>query len=272
MTIKIRNRFNFVFSGITLTVLLLNLSLLIYKFVTKSFSYPDFYFEKQTSTLLLFKYNPTIVIISIFFLLLYALGTSIYLRLGFEKTQSSEIVFFLLFLLSFLFDSARLLIFLFYSSGAYSNFIFIFGNCVLLSRILAPLALLSLIIFVSEQERQNIERNLLLLLVTSTFFTMSIPLDTAIVYPNFAIFYSFSKVIFTASIVFAVLAIIISFITQFQNNSKQFTTIGYAMIWLGYLLIFNCTNIIRFILGSGFLVCGTIFYINALHNRYMWEI
>lgn len=272
MTIKTRNRLNIIFSAIALIILLINLSLLIYNLVTKNFSYPEIYFQKQYSSNFLLRFNPVFVILGIFFLLLYTLLTSIALWLGFEKTQSSEIIYILLFLASFLFDSARFLISIFYSKAAYSSFLFALGNCVLLSRILAPLSLVSLNIFVSEEERQNTERNILMLFVTATFFTICIPINTAIVFPNFSISYSFSNTLFATSVVINIITIFIYAVSQYKNNSSQILTLGYAMLCFGYLIMFNCTNLIRFILGSILMSVGTIFYINSLHNRYMWEM
>ena len=272
MTIKTRNRLNIIFSAIALIILLINLSLLIYNLITKNFSYPEIYFQKQYSSNFLLRFNPIFVILGIFFLLLYTLLTSIALWLGFEKTQSSEIIYILLFLASCLFDSARFLISIFYSKAAYSSFLFALGNCVLLSRILAPLSLVSLNIFVSEEERQNTERNILMLFVTATFFTICIPINTAIVFPNFSISYSFSNTLFATSVVINIITIFIYAVSQYKNNSSQILTLGYAMLCFGYLIMFNCTNLIRFILGSILMSVGTIFYINSLHNRYKWEM
>lgn len=272
MTIKTRNRLNIIFSAITLAILLINLAFLIYNLITKNFSYPEIYFQQKTSSNFLLKFNPIFVILGIFFLLIYTFLTSLALWLGFEKTQSSEIIYILLFLASFLFDSARYMISLFYTKGAYSSFLFALGNEVLLSRILAPLSLVSLSIFVSEEERQNTERNLLMLFVTATFFTICIPINTAIVFPNFSISYSFSKTLFVMSVVINIITIFIYAISQHKNNSSQILTLGYAFLCFGYLVMFNCTNLLKFILGSILMSVGTIFYINSLHNRYMWEM
>jgi len=272
MTIKIRNRFNIAFLVFATLIYLIEAGLVSIKLITKNYTLPEVFFTSDPANIFLHSYNVYYVYAGIIFLALYTLATGFYIWRGFEKTQSSEVIYILLFLSCFVFDSARILVPFYYSEGAHSNFIFTIGNIILLARILAPLSLLSLNVFDTEEERQNTERNLLMILVCSMIFAIMIPLNTTIVYTNFTIYYSFYKVLITTSIVIIVLTIFVSFVKQIKNNGSQVITVGYGLLCFGYLITFDTSNLLKLVSGITFMVVGTVMYLRSLHNRYMFEM
>ena len=272
MTIKLRNRLNIAFLIISILVCLVEAGLITFKLITKNYTLPELYFTTEPSGFFRFKYNVLYVYIGSIFLVLYTITTSIYVWLGFEKTQSSEVVYILLFLASFLFDSCRILVPFYYSDGPHSNFIFTLGTCTLLARILAPMALLSLNIFTSEEERQNTERNLLMIFVCAMTFAFFIPLNTSKIYSNFTIYYSFYKALISTSVTIIVLTIFVNFIKQLKNKGSQAITIGYGLLSFGYLITYDSSNLLKLVSGCSFMIIGTIIYLKSLHNSYMFEM
>lgn len=271
MTIKFRNRLNIGFICFSIFIFLVNISFFIHSLIVGNYTLPDFTATSSSQSFFL-RYRIYYVFASIIFLMLYTIATSFYLWLGFEKTQSSEVIFILLFLASFIFDSVRLLIPFYYTKGPYSTFIFTLGNFIILSRILAPLSLLSLNVFTTEDERQNVERNLLMILVCATIFAVYIPLNTGDVYKNFAISYSFDKTIFLTQITINILTIFIMFLRQFNAKSSQILTFGYAMISFGYIVLFNTWNLLTLTAGIILTTTGTILYLGSLHKGYMFDM
>lgn len=272
MTIKTRNRLNVAFLIISILVFLCEAALVAVKVINQDYTLPEVTFVGEVQNVFLHSYNIIYVYIGIAFLACYTVVTSILLKLSFEKTQSSEVIYILLFLSSFVFDSSRILVPFYYSEGSHSNFIFTIGTCILMARILAPLSLLSLNIFNTEEERQNTERNLLMILVCAMTFAVFIPLNTNIIYSNFTIYYSFYKALISTSVTIIILTIFVSFIKQLRNKSKQTITIGYGLLSFGYLIEFDTSTLLSLISGSTFMIIGTFLYLKALHERYMFDM
>lgn len=272
MTIKMRNRLNIAFLVASILVCLTEAALVTIKLLNNNYSLPEIFFITEPSKFILFNYKEHYVYIGLAFLMCYTITTSIFVWRSFEKTQSSEVIYFLLFLLALLFDSFRILVPFYYSEGAHSNMVFTLGTCILMARLLAPLSLLALNIFDTEEERQNTERNIIMIVVCAMSFAFFVPLNTTIVYSNFTIYYSFYKALISTSITIIVLTIFVSFVKQIKAKGKQTITIGYGLLGFGYLINFDSSSLLRLISGSVFMITGTILYLKALHDRYMFEM
>lgn len=272
MTIKTRNRISIIFTTASIFIFLIEFLVFGYMFFSKEFTYPEVLFDNPLPDILFHRYSRVYVFTGLLIGCLYTIFTSLYIWLGFEKTQSAEVSYFMLFLLSFIFDSTRIYIPFFYTKGPYSTLIFTIGNLITYARILAPLSLVSLCVFVEDEDRQNTERNLISIILCAAFFTAAIPLNSSIVYPNFSIYYSYYSTILTTSIIITVMTTLVLLFKQYKNESKQFITIGYAMMSFGYLFIWNSINLTYLLTGTILLIPGTILYLGALHKRYMFDM
>lgn len=269
MTIRTRNRLTMILFAIALIILIGDLGIFCFEFFDKSFRIPEV-FLKGVPTSYLLAYNPTCVLIAIFINILYVLITTFVIYRTFEKTQATDITFFLLFLASCLLDSFRLIIPLFRISGTFSQFLISIGNINILARLLAPLALFGNTVLSTEDYRPNTDRNCLIIIVASLFFAYFIPSNTSVILPNFCISYGYVHLIRFFSFLISILNIITLFLTNKKNEYRQLMTIGFALLTIGYSIMFFCYNILGVIAGPIFIGTGTGIYLKETHNKYLW--
>ena len=270
MTIKTRNRLNISLFYFSLVFLAANIIIFLFTLYNNSFSLsiPN---DIPTNRPFLVRYNPIIVIISMFFQIIYVCVTSFMLYRVFEKTQASDIPYIFLFLISLIANSVRIWVPLFGMIDTYSNFLKFCGNCVVFSKLLMPLSLLFAVVMGNVEQRQDLEKNIFLLLIGCIFFANIIPLNTANICFNYEVDYSYRNVIRIASILVVIATLIALFFQNKQKFYTQFTTIGLGLIICGTFFLFNSVNLLNLILSFLLLLFGNIFYLKELHKQYLWN-
>lgn len=272
MTIKTRNRLNFSLFIFSLVFLAVNILFFLLALYNKSFSLEIFQNNSSsTHTNFLIKYNPLIVFISLYFEIIYVCATSFLLYRVFEKTQATDISYFFLFLISLIANSFRIWLPLFNMVSTYSNLLIFCGNCILFSKLLMPVSLLFSVIMSGVEQRQDLEKNIFLLLVCCIIFAQIIPLNTANICSNFEVDYSYRNVIRIAGILVIIATLIALIYQNIQRFYTQLTTIGLGLIILGTAILFNSTNLLALIFSFILLLCGDIFYLKELHKQYLWN-
>ena len=269
MTIRFRNRVTLILFVIAISCLLLGSFITLYQFLSGNMVLPDVY-TKFLSENILLKYNPVWVFTGIFIMLLYCCVTTIIIFHSFEKTQAPDIVFFLLFIAACLADTSRLLVPVFRLSGTYSLFLLKLGNIHLFARLLAPLALMGNTVMSTDDFKQNTDRNSIILIIIALFFSEIIPLNTAVILPNFCISYGYVKAIRAFCLITCAFSAICLFIINQKKEYKQTMTLGFILLCIGYTLIFYCYNITALISGTLLLGGGTYLYLNEVHKHYLW--
>ena len=268
MTIRSRNRVNFIFFIISLLILLLNVTLFSYHLFTKNLT--QYNPQNLIKGLFIFRYNFWTVIASIFIINLYVVMAAFFILRSFEKTQATEVLFFLVFLTALLFDTARLYVPIYALDGSYSESLIHMGNLTLSARLLAPISLFALTAFCGEEFRQQTEQNCLICILLAVFFAIFLPLNTAIIYPNLCISYGFTRSIHEFNIITAIFSVITLFMRNKKNDFSQMNTVGFIMIIIGYNLLFTAYNLAALIVGTAILSTGTAIYLIKLHQHYLW--
>lgn len=270
MTIKNRNRLNLSLFIFSLVFLAANTVILLFVLYKNSFSaLPGL--QPSEGANLLTRYNPVIVLASLFFQIIYVCVTSFMLYRVFEKTQASDIVYIFLFLIALIANSLRILIFLFDMANTYSNLFVFCGNAVLFSKLLVPLSILFSVVKSGTEQRQDLEKNIFLLLLGCIFFAQIIPLNTANICSNYEIDYGFRSTIRITSVIVILATLVALFYNNRQKLYTQITTIGLALICSGTFILFNSINIIRLCLSFVLLLAGNIMYLKELHKQYLWN-
>ena len=259
MTIRSRNRVNFVFLVFSALILLINCLFFAYHLFTNKITYSS-----------LNLYDFWSVIANIFLINLYVVVISIIIIRTFEKTQATEVLFFLVFLLALLFDTSRLYVPVYALNRNYSETLIHLGNFTLAARLLAPISLFSLTAFSAEEYRQQTERNCLITILIAVFFAIIIPLNTSVIRENLCISYAFARAIRFFSHIICTISVITLFVHNNKNDFSQMNTLGFFMIIIGYNLLFYRHRIIGSIFGTAFLSTGTAFYLSTLHQHYLW--
>ena len=258
-----------IFFIISISILLLGAFFTLYQFIANGITLPEVYIKSNTHSLL-FSYNPICVFAGIFIMLTYICITTLIIYHSFEKTQAPDIVFFLLFLIACLCDTSRLLVPLFRLSGTFSLLLLKIGNIHLFARLLAPLALMGNSVMSTEEFRQSTDRNCIILIIISMFFAEIIPLNTAVILPNFCISYGYVTAIRLFCFLTCAVSAVYHFRTNKKNEFKQTMTIGFIMLCIGYTFVFYCYSIASLAGGIFFLGGGTYLYLNDVHKHYLW--
>ena len=254
---------------ISISCLLLGTFFTLFQYFSNNLILPEVY-TKGLSNNFFLRYNPICVFAGIFILMLYVCITSMIIYHSFEKTQAPDIVFFMIFLVACLCDTSRIMVPAFQLSGTFSLFLLRVGNIHLFARLLAPLALMGNTVMSTDDFRQNTDRNSIILIIISMFFAEIIPLNTAVILPNFCISYGYVKAIRGFTLLVCIVSTISLFYTNRKNEYKQIMTVGFIMLCIGYSQIFYSYNIASLAAGAIFLGSGTYLYLNEVHKHYLW--
>ena len=280
MTIKTRNKLNISLFILSLCFLIINVFILVFSIYNKAFSLETYTnqtfsaaqlakFTERTNFLT--KYNPLVVIISLYYQLIYVCVTSLMLFHVFEKTQATDVSFFSVFLIALLANSVRIWLPLFNISSTFSNLLVFCGNLILFSKLLIPTSLLFSVVMSDADQRQDLEKNLFILILGNLFIAQIIPMNTPVICPNFEVDYSFRTVIRITSILIVLASLVALFFNNRQKYYTQLTTIGLACIGAGTYILLNSVNILRLCLSFAFMLAGNILYLKELHKQYLWN-
>lgn len=218
-----------------------------------------------------FGYNTRAVIISLFAILIYVVVSSRFMLVKFEKTQSTEIVYLLLFTFAVLSDTVRLYVPFFGLYQAASSAVNAIGRALLFGRTLAPLSLIFAAAFSETRERTNTDRNCIILVGLAVAVSVTIPVNTAIIEQNFAPRWGEGHIVATITALLLFTAILSFFISAHTQGAPFRCPISVASLSLGYSMLCHCVSFFMLIAGTGALFCGTIFYLQELHKQYMWK-
>ena len=269
MTIKTRNRLNFFLFLVSLIILVINVVFFFHYYfrtpIKLNFSDGNFWYS------LFFAYQPLAVYVSLFFMNLYVVITAKVINNAFAKTNCTEISFFFCFLLSCIAETVRFYIPMFSVETSFSDFLILLGNFSLFARILAPLSVLFAVIMTQVEERQNLERNMGLIIIVSLFIAMVLPLNTGIIEKDFRVHAGFDRIVVIIEILVDSAAVISLFFFNLRDGYSQKTTFGLAMIISGFVLSINSVNFFILILSLVFFTWGTFWYLKALHDRYLFS-
>jgi hypothetical protein len=271
MTIKTRNRLTIILLLISIAFLLSDAIILFYTVYSGTFSWPDAQIHRFLLHISSSRHTFIAAVISIFVFLFYVSASTTYLSLEFEKTQSTEIIYFSVFLTGCLIESVRIFFPLLNLWHSFSSFSLFCGRTVIFGRTLAPLGLLATAIASGTEQRQNVERNLVILFIAAIITAAKMPLDTATVSPACLIpwgqdsAFSIVRILILAATAFSL------FFNSRTMDRKEQTFIGFIILAVGYIICCVILNFETLVIGSTLLYAGTGIYLQALHRQYLWQ-
>lgn len=192
---------------------------------------------------------------------------------SFESSQSSEIIFFSAFILSCLCETARFYILILGIWQTFTNLLIFLGNILLFGRILSPLSFACASVLSETNQRQDVERNYILLIIVSFIYALLIPLNTARITSTGFVTEGFMTLINISKIILILTALISFFVRSYKHGTKDYMILGISqlVLFLGYTLLTSADNWIFVIAGSGLLFTGSYQYLKSLHKMYMWS-
>lgn len=269
MTLRNRNRINISLLTLSLIVLFSYLSITVFRIVDHSFELPVF--SNEISDNFLIGFHPISVFIAIYIEILFACGLSYFILHNFEKTQSADIIFFYLLIFACICDSSRFYIPMFNLTRTYTKAMFTIGSVILFGRLLAPLSFFAIATMTDESQFQDIERNCFIILILSLFFAIAIPINITKIYEDYSIAYSFRKTINSFTVVLMILNVGVIYFKNKDHAHSQKTTIGFALLSFGIIILFTCTILFHLILAVVTICSGAYIYLTDLHSQYLWN-
>ncbi len=274
MTLKLRNNLILLLFAVSLCCILVAAAIFLVAVAQHAITPPPAHRIPAFLNHLAFaRYHFVATMLSITVLVLYVPTTLFVMYRAFENTQTSEIIFFSGFLISCLCEGSRILLPLFGLGASFSQLQFFCGRILLIGRILAPLSLLAAAILSDIDQRQDIERNFMILIAVSTMFALVIPLNTTEFTSSCTIHWGFSRLITIVKTFFALTAILSFLFGGLRHDSKELKMVALAATFLlfGYQLLAISDNFVFLAVGTAFLVSGTYLLLLNLHKLYMWK-
>lgn len=262
MTLKVRNRANLFL--IILCVLVAGFSFVIVFWTDAN----GFWIDPPEA--LLQNNNFSAIIMSIFSFVLLSVVLLIYIKLEFEKTQSTEVVYFLIFCVACSLESVRIIFPAFNLWTHSQSLAATVTRLLLVSRLLAPMSLLFSAVYNKVELRQYTEQNIIILLVLSAFLASVYPLNSQEI-SCFCYIECGQKWLFmTMRYSLFVLTIATQVVDFLQDSAKYSFPYGLTLLCTGYMFLCKALNYLYLAIGVVFFLIGAYLYLRDLHRQYMW--
>lgn len=275
MTIKTRNAAILFLTFFSFCLLLSAVFLTGFKLVAQNFYPPPSplisarHSFLQNFILTQFYFLP--VVLAIFVFIVYVCVTLLYIHVEFEKTQSSEVVYFSLFLIACSLEAARLLFPLFDLWQRASSIAVLSTRIVIFARTLAPLSLLFASVYSSPEYRRYTEQNVLILFIAALSLSMFAPLNTANILFVCRIKIGYETMFKIVQCIVLVIAVTAHITTSVVAGKQKKLPAAVVFITAGYSILCGAASYLMLAAGSAALISGTYLYLKNLHKKYLWS-
>ena len=273
MTLRTRNRLFFIMLLSTIILSLICILSFIVFGITGHISAPTSPVRTFTFIPKVFRYQFPATIIDILFFALYVPVTMAFVYFGFKNTQSLEIIYFSLFLLGAELECIRIIMPIYSMWQTTSTTTIIVGRFVLAGRLLTFLSMLCTALFYKIEDRQNLERNILLCILGSVIIGSAYPLNTLYTTSTCTVLWAYVG-LFTVVRLCLFIVTIISMVlpaVATENGEIKHETGAYILLMIGYLLLCAADTYTFVIVGILMLCVGTLLYLRAIHASYLWR-
>lgn len=275
MTLKTRNRLFFFLFILSTITLILSTSYFILAYLNGQISYSDTpyrifnIFENSP----FFEVSLKMSVFGIFAFMLYVPTSFLIIYLGFEKTQSLEIIYFMFFLIACLMETVKIFLPINELWNTSSHLLLFIGRVIVMGRMMAPLSLLFAAFFGENEQRENVERNIIILLLVSIFTGLIIPLDSYQVTTSCTVLWSYRKSFHIVRVALAALTFIVILIQGFEKDSQRLKncSLYYVIMMFGYALLCAADCSFLLVIGIALLSVGTTLYLRSIHSIYLWR-
>lgn len=212
-------------------------------------------------------------LIALFHFMIFAIVVCIAISHSFEKTQCTEVVFFMLFAISCVLESSRVFVPLYGIYNTSTRGLAYITRMVIFARVMMPLSFFFAAVLGSRQERQYIERNVVIIMSVSLVFAMSVPLDSSAFMSYLILQFGYSHTFFIITFVLNLTTILAMSISIYKLPSRDaiYKLAGFILILLGYVVLGVCDSFALLILGMIFMDGGAYLYLSFLHKIYLWN-
>lgn len=195
------------------------------------------------------------------------------IKIGFENTQSQELIYFFGFLLGCQMEVIRILVPTLDLWRTASTPLIVVGRALVGGRMMAPLCMMMSSLFTEANSRQSEWQNLLICLVISVMTAMMIPLDTGTTTSSFSVLCGSRTLIRGIKIgIFActIIAMLINSAYRYSHQVKGMIW-GFLVMMLGYSLLCIADCWVLTGVGGVCFSVGGVIYLKTLHRFYLWR-
>jgi len=205
-------------------------------------------------------------------LVAYSLISIILIYYFFENTQSPEILFFAIFIISLSFEFIRVLLPLKNVLHVPAMYLITAFRILFFGRYFGLFSLFAASVYAAGLNIQKQKYIFLIMIVSSLYIAMNVPVDSLVWDSSLVLWSGYNKMFKIAGAGILVITMVTFFISAHTRGSKNYITIGIGVFLalVGRDILFSADNWITPIPGICLLMMGTWFTCTRLHREYLW--
>lgn len=202
----------------------------------------------------------------------YALVALVFIYCFFEKTQAPEILFFAFFVMSFAFESCRIMIPLKEANELPNVYLIMSGRLLFFGRYFGLFSLFMASLYAAGFNVQQQKNNILALTALSFVFALNIPMDGFSWSSSLSMANGHTRLFGMAELGFTLVTLTTFFIAALTRGSKDyiFVGLGALAVLVGRGVLVNADTWIAPFAGLLLLSLGTWIICIRLHSVYLW--
>jgi hypothetical protein len=202
----------------------------------------------------------------------YSLISIVLIHKFFEKTQSPEILFIGLFVISLAFEFARIAIpfkMVFYFPAKY---LVAASRVLLFGRYFGLFSLFAASVYAAGYDSQKQQNLFIMLVLAALVIALNVPVDRFVWDSTFMIWNGYRSMLSTVELGVLVVSVLTFFISAHTRGSQTFILIGIGafLTLAGRNLLINSDTWITPLPGLAILIAGTWFICSRLRLEYLW--
>ena len=205
-------------------------------------------------------------------MVLYSVLSVIFIHYSFEKTQSPEIMYIVLFAASFSFEALRLVLPLMWVYEIPSLYLLMASRLIVFGRYLGIFSLFSASVFAVGLKVQKQRNVIMVITIITLIIALGFPIDTQIWDSSLNMINGYVSTLRLIELGAVFITIISFFVAAWLRSSQEFTfiSIGVAFAFLGRAFLLTADTWAGLPIGLPLLVIGTWLICTRLHKIYLW--
>jgi len=203
---------------------------------------------------------------------IYSLVSMILIRHFFEQTQSPEILFFALFVISLSLEFARIIIPLRIALEFPAMYVITAARILLFARYLGLFALFAASVYAAGLDAQRQQNALFLISLAALFIAIQLPVDGTSWNSALMPWIGQQATFLMAEVVILIVTVLTFFISAYTRGSKAYSFIGIGtfFVFIGRNMLVSSDTWITPLPGLLLLTIGTYLIASRLRREYMW--
>jgi hypothetical protein len=203
---------------------------------------------------------------------IYAFVTLILIYYFFEKTQSPEILFFALFVLSLSFEGMRLMAPLQKIHQIPALYLLMASRALLFGRFFGIFSLFAASVYAAGLEMQKQQNIIMIIALVTLVITLGVPIDILSWDTSYCMISGFPSMFRMVEAGVLFITTLSFFISAYSRGSRDYVLIGAGsfLVFLGRSLLLSADTWATPLPGLLALIAGTYFICTRLHKVYLW--